>query len=138
MVTSTVTTSVRDTMTSRQRLSDSSKMERMSCGALLSTSFLAACAASSFSNSSSGGGGGSKRSVRPKVRAPTLSSFSVRRMGGYSTVTSSDTSPDRRRAQRSGFPLARPRMVTSMRLASTPTKRAPAHTVATGTQAASP
>ena len=79
---STVTTSVRGTITSRQRLSDSSKMERMSCGALLSTSLLAACAVSSFSSSSRGGGGGSKRSVRPKVRATRLSTLSSTRMGG--------------------------------------------------------
>ena len=83
VVTSIATTSVRGTVTSRARLSESSKIDRMSWGAPLSTpAVLAACAASRFSSSSSGGGGASNRMRPPKGRTMRFSAPTSRRSSG--------------------------------------------------------
>src|SRR5216683_2003342 len=79
---SSAMTSVRGTITSRERLSESSKIERISCGAPLSISRLAACAVSSFSSSSRGGGGDSNRTLPPSGRKATFRVGGGHRPGG--------------------------------------------------------
>ena len=131
---STATTSVRGTITSRQRLSESSKTLRMSSGALASTFWFAAWAASIRSSSSSGGGGGSKRARTPKGRRTRLTPASSTRANGPRTQESRLASHDSRSAAASGAVLARARAVTSATAASSPTSSTPASGAASATQ----
>ena len=131
---STATTSVRGTITSRQRLSESSNTLRISSGALASTPLFAACAASIRSSSSSGGGGGSNRARILKGRRTRLTPASSTRANGPSTAESRPASQDSRSAAISGSVLAMARAVTSASAASIPTKRTPASGAASAPQ----
>src|SRR4029434_1051916 len=116
---STAITSVRGTITSLQRLSDSSNTLRMSSGALASTFWFAAWAASIRSSSSSGGGGGSKRARIPKGRSKRLTTPSSTRANGPSNQDSIPGSQESLSAADSGSVLAMARAGTSATVGST-------------------